>query len=44
MYETGGRTVLVQPRTQMVERMVAWVTAGFRTPGVRAQLARTTCE
>ena len=42
MYETGGRTVRVQPRLQIVARIVACVTAGLRTPGVSPQLARTT--
>ena len=32
----------VQPRVQIVVRIVACVTAGLRTPGVSAQLARTT--
>jgi hypothetical protein len=30
----GGRTVAVQPDLQMVEPIVAWVTAGFTEPGV----------
>ena len=34
MYETGGRTVAVQPDTQIVLRMFDWVTAGLMAPGV----------
>jgi hypothetical protein len=36
VYEDGGRMVAVQPDTQMVEWIVAWVTAGLSAPGVRA--------
>src|SRR5277367_4537004 len=32
---SGGRTVVVQPRVQIVWSMVADVTAGFRAPGVQ---------
>ena len=35
MYAAGGRTVRVQPLTQIVEPIVAWVTSGLSTPGVR---------
>ena len=31
---TGGRTVAVHPETQIVERMVDWVTAVLIAPGV----------
>jgi len=31
---SGGRTVDVQPARQMVEPMLAWVTAGLTAPGV----------
>jgi hypothetical protein len=31
---SGGRTVSVQPLTQIVLSIVAWVTAGFSAPGV----------
>jgi hypothetical protein len=41
VYETGGRTSAVHPDTQIVDRMVAWRTAGFVTPGVRQRLGRT---
>ena len=41
MYSVGGRTVRVQPWTQIVCRIVAWVTSGLTTPGVRVQLAVT---
>jgi hypothetical protein len=33
--DTGGRTVDVQPARQMVEPIVACVTAGFTAPGVQ---------
>jgi len=33
--DTGGRTVEVQPLRQIVEPIVAWVTAGFTAPGVQ---------
>src|SRR6266581_4367788 len=36
VYEDGGRTVAVQPDTQIVDPIVAWVTSGFRAPGVNA--------
>jgi hypothetical protein len=36
VYEVGGRIVSVQPDTQTVEPMVAWVTAGLSAPGVKA--------
>jgi hypothetical protein len=32
---SGGRTVSVQPLTQIVLSIVAWVTAGFSAPGVQ---------
>ena len=35
----GGRTVAVQPCVQIVERIVACVTAPLRTPGVSVALA-----
>jgi len=41
VYSTGGRTVAVQPRVQIVERMVACVTRGLSTPGVRTGSAST---
>ena len=34
--ELLGRIVAVQPETQMVEPIVAWVTAGLSAPGVKA--------
>ncbi len=34
MYETGGRTVVVYPLTQIVDEMFAWVTRGSAAPGV----------
>ena len=34
--ELLGRIVAVQPETQMVEPIVAWVTAGLSAPGVNA--------
>jgi hypothetical protein len=39
--EVDGRIVFVQPRLQIVERIVACVTSGFSTPGVSVQLATT---
>jgi hypothetical protein len=33
---SGGRTVLVQPLTQIVRSIVDWVTAGSSEPGVHA--------
>jgi len=33
--DSGGRTVAVQPRRQMVEPMFACVTAGSSAPGVQ---------
>src|SRR5882757_127674 len=35
VYEVGGRTVAVQPETQMVLLMVDWVTSGLVAPGVQ---------
>jgi hypothetical protein len=32
---TGGRTVEVHPRLQIVDPIVAWVTWGFNDPGVQ---------
>jgi hypothetical protein len=32
--DSGGRTVAVQPERQIVEPIVAWVTAGLTAPGV----------
>jgi hypothetical protein len=32
---SGGRTMSVQPVTQIVLSIVAWVTAGFSAPGVQ---------
>ena len=40
MYETGGRTVFVQPLLQIVEPRSAGVTSGLRAPGVRAGSGR----
>ena len=40
--DEGGRIVAVHPDTQIVERMVACVTAGFRAPGVREAFGKTT--
>jgi hypothetical protein len=37
---SGGRTVAVQPSTQIVWPIVAWVTAGFRAPGVQVGSGR----
>ena len=34
--EDGGRTVFVQPREQIVCRIVAGVTSGLSAPGVSA--------
>jgi hypothetical protein len=34
--DSGGLIVAVQPDTQIVEWIVAWVTAGFSAPGVSA--------
>jgi hypothetical protein len=39
--EEGGRTVVVQPATQMVLPMLDWVTAGLTAPGVRREFGRT---
>jgi hypothetical protein len=33
--DSDGRTVEVQPPRQIVLLRVAWVTAGFRVPGVQ---------
>jgi hypothetical protein len=33
--DSDGRIVAVQPETQIVDLMVAWLTAGFSAPGVR---------
>src|SRR5450759_919483 len=38
VYEEGGRTVAVQPETQIVEPIVACVTDGLKAPGVRTRL------
>jgi len=38
--DTGGRTVEVQPGLQIVEPMLAWVTAGFNAPGVQRESGR----
>src|SRR5215470_12002048 len=35
VYEVGGRTVAVQPETQIVLSMVDWVTSGLKAPGVQ---------
>jgi hypothetical protein len=37
---SGGRTVAVQPETQIVLSMVACVTAGLSAPGVQAGSGR----
>ena len=37
---SGGRTVAVQPSTQIVRSIVAWVTAGLRAPGVQVGSGR----
>ena len=37
---SGGRTVDVQPRTQIVRSIVVWVTAGLSAPGVQAGSGR----
>jgi hypothetical protein len=37
---SGGRTVPVQPSTQIVRSIVACVTTGLRTPGVHAGSGR----
>ena len=38
---SGGRTVEVQPERQIVEPMLACVTAGFRAPGVQRGSGRS---
>jgi hypothetical protein len=37
---SDGRTVSVQPSTQIVRPIVAWVTAGLSAPGVQAGSGR----
>jgi hypothetical protein len=37
---SGGRTVSVQPSTQIVRSIVAWVTAGLSAPGAQVASAR----
>ena len=37
---SGGRTVDVQPSTQIVRSIVAWVTAGLSAPGVQVGSGR----
>jgi len=37
---SGGRTVAVQPSTQIVRSIVAWVTAGLSAPGVQLGFGR----
>src|ERR1035437_8480735 len=37
---SGGRTVAVQPSTQIVRSIVAWVTAGVSAPGVQVGSGR----
>src|SRR5579884_1221221 len=37
---SGGRTVAVQPSTQIVLSIVAWVTAGLSAPGVQVGSGR----
>ena len=41
VYAVGGRIVRVQPRVQIVAAIVACVTSGLSTPGVRTGSART---
>ena len=43
MNSAGGRTVRVQPRTQVVVPTVACVTAGLSAPGVRAGSGTDVC-
>ena len=38
---SGGRTVSVQPATQIVLEIVAWVTAEFNAPGVQEGSGRS---